>query len=403
MKKLMILNGSLFQVPLIKAAREEGYYTIVCDRTTTNPGIKLADKHYQLSVLDFDAVLEAAQKEHIDGIISNYEYSMPVVAKISEILHLQGNPESAVKLIESKYKFRKVLQSAGLFSPEAVESENAAEFCAKAKQLTFPIIIKPSVSSASRGVTIFKNYDEQQMKDSFAVCQKLSLDRKVTAENYIEARDAAFFEGEIFVFNGKVYDFGMFTCLRSKVFPLYPQCNVYPPVLSREESLTIKEQLEAICRTTQFQYGIINVEGFIEKGGKPFFIEINTRQGGGDNSRLVSDCCDVDMYKLLVTTAVKDNYYYEEIMGKTTESPCIVTLAVFSSGGGIYRGLHIDADIKDYVYDIEEIYAVDGPVDRAKHSGDSVAKVRLKFPDRERQLHYTEILEKKIYARVTDC
>ena len=35
------------------------------------------------------------------------------------------------------------------------------------------------------------------MKDSFAVCQKLSLDHKVTAGNYIEARDNAFFEGEM--------------------------------------------------------------------------------------------------------------------------------------------------------------------------------------------------------------
>ena len=128
MKKLMILNGSLLQVPLIRAAKEEGYYTIVCDRTATNPGIQLADKHYQLSVLDFDAVMKAALKEHIDGIISNYENSMSIVAKISELLHLQGNPELAVKRIESKYKFREVLQAANLFSPEAFESEASEKY-----------------------------------------------------------------------------------------------------------------------------------------------------------------------------------------------------------------------------------------------------------------------------------
>ena len=400
MKKLMILNGSSAQVPLIQAAKKEGYYVVLCDRTATNPGIKLADKHYRLSVLDYDAVLEAAQKEQIDGIISNYENSMPVVAKISEVLHLQGNPESAVRLIDSKYKFRKLLQSIGLFSPEAVESEDAEDFCVKVKNLTFPIIIKPSVSSASRGVTIFESYSEQQIKAGFAVCQKFSLDHKVTAENYVEARDDAFFEGEIFVFNGKVYDFGMFTCLRSEIMPLYPQCNVYPPVLSKEESSVIKERLDAICRKADFMYGVINVEGFIEKNGEPFFVEINTRQGGGDNSRLISDCCDVDMYKLLVTTAMRDNYYYKEIKDKKIISPYIITFAVFSCRDGVYRGLSIDEDVKEYIYSIDELCAVNTHVDRAKHSGDRIAKVRLKFPDREMQLHYAEILEKKIYARV---
>ena len=402
MKKLMILNGSLLQVPLIRAAKEEGYYTIVCDRTATNPGIQLADKHYQISVLDFDSVMKVALKEHIDGIISNYENSMSIVAKISELLHLQGNPELAVKRIESKYKFREVLQAANLFSPEAFESEDVEEFCEKVQKLTFPVIVKPSNSSASRGITVFENYGEQQIRDCFDSCQKLSLDHKVTAENYVEARDAAFFEGEIFVFDGKVYDFGMFTCLRSKKFPLYPQCDVYPPLLSREESVTIKEQLYAICREAGYKYGIINVEGFIEKNGEPFFIEINARQGGGDNPLLIQDCCNVDMYKLLVTTAMNDSYYYEQVIEQLTGNydtgPYINVFAVFSCREGLYRGLHIDDDVKEYIYDIEELHTVNTHIDRAKHSGDRVAKVRLRFPNREQQLRYTDILENKIYA-----
>ena len=404
MKKLLILNGSSLQVPLIKAAKEEGYYTVLCDWTTTNPGIEFADKHYRLSVLDYDAVLDVARKEHIDGIISNYENSMSIVAKISEALHLQGNPESAVKRLGSKYKFREVLQTVGLFSPEAVESEAPDDFCAKAKKLAYPVIIKPSVSSASRGIRVFESYNELKMKEAFAVCQKLSLDHKVTAESYIESKGNAFFEGEIFVFDGKVYDFGLFTCIRSKKFPLYPQCNVYPPILSGEESAKIKEQLFAVCSEAGFKFGIINVEGCITGNGEPFFIEINTRQGGGDNSFLVYHCCDVNMYKLLVTTAMNDTDYYEQITEKITRKnvlgPYITTLAVYSYKDGIYRGLHIDEDVKEFMYDINELQAVNTHVGRAKHSGDRVAKVRLKFPSRKIQLRYTEMLEKRIYAKV---
>ena len=110
MKKLMILNGSLFQVPLIKAAKEEGYYTIVCDRTSTNPGIKLADKHYQLSVLDFDAVLEAVLEdpEHTEIINDHGEYSeqeirmVEGIKRAAEFVHLHRRPMTNAELRENR-------------------------------------------------------------------------------------------------------------------------------------------------------------------------------------------------------------------------------------------------------------------------------------------------------------
>ena len=54
--------------------------------------------------------------------------------------------------------------------------------------------------------------------------------------------------------------------------------------------------------------------------------------------------------------------------------------------------------MKEYIYDIEELHIMNTHIDRAKHSGDRVAKVRLRFPNREQQLRYTDILENKIYA-----
>ena len=76
MKKLLILGGAEAQVPLIQAAKKEEYYVVLCDWTTTNPGIKYADKHYQVNTLDRDAVIKVAIEEKIDGVISNSEPAM---------------------------------------------------------------------------------------------------------------------------------------------------------------------------------------------------------------------------------------------------------------------------------------------------------------------------------------
>ncbi len=87
-KKILILGATENQVKLIKTAKNEGYYVIVCDWTNDNPGIKLADKHYQVSTLDREAVLEVAKKENIDGVISNSEPAMENVSYIAEKLNL---------------------------------------------------------------------------------------------------------------------------------------------------------------------------------------------------------------------------------------------------------------------------------------------------------------------------
>ena len=90
--------------------------------------------------------------------------------------------------------------------------------------------------------------------------------------------------------------------------------------------------------------------------------------------------------------------YQLSTTGKYDIGPYITTFAVFSRRDGLYRGLHIDDDVKEYIYDIEELHIMNTHIDRAKHSGDRVAKVRLRFPNRELQLRYTDILENKIFA-----
>ena len=45
MKKILLLGGSAQQIIAIEAAKRLGYYTVLCDYLTDNPGRYLADKH----------------------------------------------------------------------------------------------------------------------------------------------------------------------------------------------------------------------------------------------------------------------------------------------------------------------------------------------------------------------
>ena len=52
MKKIMILGAGVYQVPIIQKAKEKGLYTIAVSPRGNYPGLKIADKTYDLDVRD---------------------------------------------------------------------------------------------------------------------------------------------------------------------------------------------------------------------------------------------------------------------------------------------------------------------------------------------------------------
>ena len=50
MKKILILGGGKNQLPLLEAAKEEGYFIILCDYDPNASGRKLCDKFYKVRI-----------------------------------------------------------------------------------------------------------------------------------------------------------------------------------------------------------------------------------------------------------------------------------------------------------------------------------------------------------------
>jgi len=87
MKKLLILGAMEMHVPLIKRAKELGYYVISCDYIPENPGHKLADEAYFDSTTDLNAVLNLATELKIDGIMTyNSDPAAPTAAYVQKNL-----------------------------------------------------------------------------------------------------------------------------------------------------------------------------------------------------------------------------------------------------------------------------------------------------------------------------
>ena len=120
MKKILLLGGSAQQVIAIETAKKLGYYTILCDYLTDNPGQNVADKFFLESTTDKEKILQIAESEKIDGIVAYAsDPAAPTAAFVAEKLGLPTNPYSSVNILCNKDKFREFLKNNGFNTPLA--------------------------------------------------------------------------------------------------------------------------------------------------------------------------------------------------------------------------------------------------------------------------------------------
>lgn len=398
MRKILILGGNVAQIPLIQAAKREGYYVVLVDYTTTNPGIVLVDKHYQVNFMDREKVLEIGRNEQVQGVISNSEAAMTVVAYVSEQLNLVGNTLESVSKLSSKIGFRVLQREIGAFVPEHIVTVSFEEACQKVYQLRFPIVIKPSKSSGSRGTTkvAARKYFEDN-RDKWEACQDFSRDGQVVLEEFVEsATPDCTIEGDVFICNGHILWNGLFTNKRSLRAPMVPMMDVFPPLLNQIQLREVKATIADLFCRAGIVFGEYNIEMYYTPRNELFCIEINPRQGGNGIPDIVKKHSGTDMYKLLVTTAMGDNSYFEEVRHKSGQGKFVVRHLVFSHEAGLFQELYIAPELRHYITQVQLDLQSGEKVDACRSAEDMVGFVDLEFATREQQIYFLDEIEEKI-------
>lgn len=401
-QKILILGGNVAQVPLIKAAKKEGYYVVLVDYTTTNPGIALVDKHYQVNFMDREKVLEIARQEQVRGVISNSEAAMTVVAYISEQMNLVGNTLDSILNFSSKIGFRVLQKEIGVFVPEHIVTESFEEACQQTGKLKFPIIIKPSQSSGSRGTTKVSDCESfLDFRKEWEACSRFSLDCKVVLEEFVESRTPdSTIDGDVFVCNGKILWNGLFTTRRSLKAPMVPMMIVFPIDLEDEQLEHVRNNIERILFSAGIQFGEYNLESYYTPDNELFFIEINARQGGGGVPVMAQKHSGIDMYKLLVTTAMGNNSYFEEVYNRENCCNYVVRQHVFSRKNGVFQELYIAPELQPFVKQVQILVKPGNAVRSCSCAEDTLGWVDLEFESREQQHSFFKRIEEDIYPLV---
>lgn len=396
-KRLLILGAGKAQENLIRASKELGYYTIVCDMRSGRPAEALADRYYKVDYMDKDVIYKIAVEECIDGVISNSEPAMLSVSYLVDKIGLPGNSIASIQRLLSKSSFRQLQKQTGVFAPASFEVSSFEEVVAQLHGLKYPIIIKPSESSGSRGTTKFDRFNEEEMREAFNECKAYSRNSNVTIEEFVPMSGLDVYNADVFLVDGTVLWDGWYGGRRSELLPMVPMAKVLPPIIADGKKKQIEDVVEKLLHASGVRLGEFNVESYITNDDEIFIIEINPRQAGDDIPRLIYEHSGINLTKLLVSLSVDDRRYYEEIKGVPRKNEYITLQVVFPHKAGTYRGLFIHENLRKYVVWMNEFIQEGSCIEVARNAADSVAYVDLRFDNREEQVAYTREIEKYIY------
>ena len=305
MKKLMILGGSRYALPVIEAAKKLGICTITADNLPDNIAHKYSDEYVNVSIINKDTTLEVAKRLKIDGIMSfACDPGVVTATYIAEQMKLPNvGPYESVCILQNKGKFRKFLSDNGFNVPVAKSYKNIDEAMDDIKLFNWPVIVKPTDSAGSKGVTKVEN--PEKLEDSIKYALSFSHSDEFIIEDFIVSKGYSS-DTDSFSVNGEL-KFVSFNCQRfdsNAENPYTPAAYSWPSSMSKQHQEELKKEIQRLITLLGMKTAVYNIETREGDDGKTYIMELSPRGGGNRLSECLRYATGVDMITNMVKYSV---------------------------------------------------------------------------------------------------
>lgn len=346
-KKLMLLGGIRYLLPVIKAAHECGYYVITCDYIPDNVAHKFSDEYVDVSIIDKDAVLKIAREKHIDGIMSfGVDPGVVTASYVQNKMHLPSfGPFESIKILQNKDLFRAFLTEHGFNVPRSKGYAKAEDALHDANNFEYPIIVKPTDSAGSKGVTRVNKPEELKYAIEYAF--EHSIVGHIIIEQFIEKKGCSS-DTDSFSLNGKL-KFVSFNAQRfddNAVNPYTPAAYSWPSTFTKEEEVYLTSEIQRLLFLLKMDTSVYNIETRIGIDNKPYIMEVTPRGGGNRLSEMLRYATGVDLIKACVRASVGEE------VPEISQKPYIgnwAEIILHADKSGNFQNLLISDDINSYV------------------------------------------------------
>ena len=288
MKKLLLLGGSRFLLPVIREAKALGCHTITCDYLPDNIAHRYSDEYHNVSITDLDATLKLAQELQVDGVMSfACDPGVVTAAYVAEQMGLPNvGPYESVCILQDKGRFRSFLKEHGFRVPGSKSYNTIKAALAEADNLRYPLIVKPVDSAGSKGVSRVDTPDELEA----AIRNALQFTRcgRFILEDFIEKQGFSL-DTDCFSVNGEL----QFVSFNKQYFdprannPYAPDGYTWPASIPVEQQKELREELQRLLRLLHMGTTVYNVEVRLGTDGNAYLMEVSPRGGGNRLSEML--------------------------------------------------------------------------------------------------------------------
>lgn len=364
--KALVLAGGFPQIDLLNELRDRGISTVLADYYAEPVAKPYADKFYQVSTLDVEAITNVAKSEKVDFLITVCtDQALLTVAKVSEELGLPCYIDYQTGLnVTNKSYMKKVFAENAIPSAKhvimGVFDEN------KLAGMKYPMIVKPVDCNSSKGVA--KVVCIEELISAFDKAVGYSRTKTAIVEEFVDGTELSV---DVYVEQGKAHvlsvtnsdkiqDNQKFVIFRSK----------YPIVRSEVVNKKISDASQRIADA----FGIKNSPMLIQlivRDEDIFILEFSARTGGGVKHRLIERICGFDVIKAVVDLTLGEIPHLEI---KPPQSRYIVDEFIYCRPGVFDRLEGFDSLVQDGILSNYFLFKWSGAVfDTIENSGDRIA------------------------------
>ena len=258
------------------ALREDGYETIMinCNPETVSTDFDTSDRLYFES-LTLEDVLEIVHLEKPKGVIVQYGGQTPL--KLARALEAAGVPiigtsPDSIDLAEDRERFQKLLERLGLKQPPNGTARSIEQALIVAKELGYPLVVRPSYVLGGRGMEIVFNDEglQRYMKEAVSVSNDapVLLDRFL--DDAVEMDVDAIYDGERILIGGLMEHIE-----QAGVHSGDSACSLPPYDLAPRIQDELRKQVAKMAEALGVR-GLMNTQ-FAIQGDDIYVLEVNPR------------------------------------------------------------------------------------------------------------------------------
>lgn len=273
-KKIAIIGGSYLQLPAVLKAKELGYEVHCFSWREGAVCEKHSDYFYPISIIEKEAILTECQRIKIDGITTiASDVAVLTVNYVASKMGLISNPNEYSKITTNKYLMRECFVKNNVPSPlfTIADKNNAYSI----EGFKFPLIVKPTDRSGSRGVE--KVLNPLQLERAINRAQNEAFSGTAIIEEYITGCEISV---ESISYDGQHYILQITDKVTTGA-PYFVELEHHQP---SSLSIEVQEKVKTIVLNAldalHIQYGASHSELKITEDNEIKVIEIGARMGG---------------------------------------------------------------------------------------------------------------------------